>query len=78
MNLGKIYMKLGDAIRNIRLENQLSQDKFAKLIGTTQQTLSRWENNIHLPTLIDGLKMSRALQISLDELFGDVDLKEYL
>lgn len=32
-------------IRNIRLENNLTQEELAKLIGVSRSTISAWENN---------------------------------
>ena len=34
---------LGARISKLRLDNQLSQEKFGMLIGVTRQTVSRWE-----------------------------------
>jgi putative transcriptional regulator len=36
--------EIGHLIREIRLENMLTQAKFAALLGVTYPTISRWEN----------------------------------
>ena len=36
--------EIGMRVRNVRRENELTQDKFARKFHMTQQTLSRYEN----------------------------------
>lgn len=36
--------RVGDLIRNLRLEIGLTQEKFAALLGVTWLTVNRWEN----------------------------------
>ena len=36
-------MTLGQRIQQIRTEHGLSQEEFAEKLGTTRQTVSRWE-----------------------------------
>ena len=37
------YVSFGDRLRAIRKEKGMSQDEFAKLLGTSKQVLSRYE-----------------------------------
>lgn len=67
-------MRVGDIIKYWRKEYKLSQIKLAKLIGSTQQTISRWESNQNLPSIVDCVKLAKALQLSLDEMFADLML----
>lgn len=67
-------MQVGEIIKYWRLEFKYSQDALAKLIGTTQQTVSRWESNRHTPSIVECVKLSRALHLSLDEMFADLDV----
>ena len=66
-------MKAGDIIKFWRLEFKLTQKQLAEMIGSTQQSISRWENNQNIPSILDCVKLSRALKISLDEMFADLD-----
>ncbi len=67
-------MRVGDIIKYWRKEYKLSQIKLAMLIGSTQQTISRWESNQNLPSIVDCVKLAKALQLSLDEMFADLML----
>ena len=40
--------EIGMRVRNVRRENGLTQDKFARKFHMTQQTLSRYENGKYL------------------------------
>lgn len=65
-------MKVGDIIKYWRKEYKLSQYKLAEMIGSTQQTVSRWENNQNTPSIVDCVKLAKALQLNLDEMFADI------
>ena len=65
-------MDIGGIIKHWRLEFKLSQSAFAKLCGSSQQTISRWENNLHTPSIVDCIKMAKALNLTLDEMFADL------
>ena len=67
-------MKAGDCIKYWRTELKLSQQKLAEMIGSNQQAISRWEANVNVPNINDCFKIARALQLSLDEIFGDLDV----
>lgn len=41
--------KIGDRIKNIRLNLSISQSDMADILGTNQKTLSRYENNLTSP-----------------------------
>lgn len=36
-------MSFPDEIKKIRIDSQLSQDAFAKLLGVSRATINRWE-----------------------------------
>lgn len=67
-----VSMKVGDIIKYWRKEYKLSQNKLAEMIGSTQQTVSRWEANQNIPSIVDCVKLAKALQLSLDEMFADI------
>ncbi len=67
-------MTVGEIIKYWRLEFNMTQVEFSKLAGVTQQTLSRWESDIHIPTIVECVRLARALRLSLDEMFEDLKL----
>lgn len=56
-------MKYNEAIRKLRKKLILSQDEFAKLLGVSIQSINRWENGKHEPTI----KVKRKLAIYFRE-----------
>ena len=65
------YRLLGQRIRAARLAAKLSQERLAEMVGLTSQHISHVEvasTKISLPALI---KVSNALQTSVDKLLAD-------
>ena len=56
-------------IKQIRMEKGMSQVKLAELVGVSQQHVSEWETFKKFPTWQYMLKISKALNASIDELF---------
>lgn len=63
-------INLGEKIKTLREEAQLSQDDLAKLINASQQSVSRWENNVTEPSISFCVALADYFQISLDTLVG--------
>jgi putative transcriptional regulator len=57
-------------IRVNRATNKISQDDLAKLVGVSRQTINAIENNKYYPSLELGLKLSKILKCSVNELFN--------
>jgi putative transcriptional regulator len=57
-------------IRVNRATNKISQDDLAKLVGVSRQTINAIENNKYYPSLELGLKLSKILNCSVNELFS--------
>lgn len=58
-------------------QNNISQQKLADMLGTTQQTVSRWIKEINEPDFDTLLYICYEFGISPDELLGWNDIKEY-
>lgn len=61
-------------IAELRKENGLSQRQLAIKIGTSQANLSRWEQGLNEPSIIECWKIADYFDVSLDVLIGR---KEY-
>ena len=70
-------MALGDKIKRLREERHLTQQQLADKLNVSRQTVCRWENGSRCPDLIMAKKLAVELDISLDELISDEDLKEF-
>lgn len=56
--------------REIRKENNLSQQEIAKILEIDQKTYSNYENNKTEPTISSIIKMADYFDVSLDYLVG--------
>lgn len=65
------YTKFGRRLREIRKDMGLTQDEFAKILGTSKQILSRYEREDRSPRIEVVRKYAEALKVSADYLLGD-------
>ena len=64
-------MTLGQRIQQIRGEHGLSQEAFAERLGTTRQTVSRWELDQTYPEIGKIVLISRIFSVTTDSLLKD-------
>ena len=64
-------MTLGQRIQQIRIEHGLSQEEFAEKLGTTRQTVSRWELDQTFPEIAKIVLISRIFSVSTDSILKD-------
>lgn len=57
-----------EALKNARKTKGLKQEELAKMIFTTRQSISNWENGKKIPTLENVNRLSEILDISMDDL----------
>lgn len=57
-------------IRELRLEKRITQLQLSIELGVTQETISAYEHNKHLPSLTSLLKMSEIFDASIDYIVG--------
>ena len=70
-------MALCENIKRLREEHSLTQQQLADKLYVSRQTVCRWENGSRCPDLIMAKRLAVELDISLDELISDEDLKEF-
>ena len=63
-------MDLGTKIKNIRYNNNISQEEMAKILKINRNYLSRIETNTSLPTTEVLARLSECFNISIDSLLG--------
>lgn len=69
---GLDLIKLGENIKKIRLQNELSQENIASMIGVTQGCITRYEKGLICISPSNLYKLSKEFKISLSELCGKV------
>jgi len=68
------YNFTNNKIAELRKEKKLSQRQLAKEINTSQANLSRWEQGLNEPSIIECWKIADYFGVSIDLLCGR---KEY-
>lgn len=61
---------LGDKLRDLRNERNLSQAQLAKRIGVNSSTVALYETGDRLPSLLRLIALSRSLGVTTDYLLG--------
>ena len=64
-----ITQKFGERVRNLRTQNNMSQEKFALHIGMDRTYLASVENGKRNISIENINKIANGLQITLEELF---------
>lgn len=64
-------MEIGSRLKEARIENGLTQEQTADVLGVSRQTISNWENDKSYPDIISVVKMSEIYSISLDHLLKE-------
>lgn len=54
---------IGDVIRELRMDSQMSQAELAKSAGVTQTTISWYESGLQSPNLEKLIKIFRVLRV---------------
>lgn len=62
---------IGARIRAIRMQRELTQERLAKMLGVHQTNVSEMERGLRSFTVRQLIKLSRALQVSPDEILGE-------
>ena len=63
-------MDIGEALKQQRKQWGMTQSQLAKATGIKQQNISRWENNTHIPDVLECAILAKFYGITIDELIG--------
>ena len=61
---------LGEKIKSLRLEKELTQVELAQELGVSKGIISIWENNINEPKASYVKALASVLEVSADYLLG--------
>ena len=61
---------MGQIIRRLRKERNLTQEELAEQLNVTPQAVSRWENETGMPDISQVIPLANVFGISTDILFG--------
>ena len=60
--------EIGNVIKNIRKENNLTQSEFASILWVSSQAVSKWENGVSIPDISTLKEISNKFNVDLDYL----------
>lgn len=63
-------MEIGKIIKELRKERNINQSELAKMLCTTQDTISLWELGKSYPDIINLVRLSEIFNVSTDYLLG--------
>lgn len=70
-------MTIGERIRQLRIEKDLTQTELCNIFHIAKSTLSQYENNIRTPNDEIKIKLAEFFNVSLDYLLGKTDIRNY-
>ncbi len=57
-------------LKELRLENELSQNQLSKQLGISQAAINKWEKGIIVPTIDSAAIVAKFFGVSIDYLAG--------
>lgn len=63
-------MTIGETIKSLRLENEMTQTKLASLLFMSQDTISLWERGKSLPDVKSVIEMAKIFNVTTDYILG--------
>ena len=69
-------LNIGETIKKLRRERDITQEEFAEMLGVSCQSVSRWENNSCYPDIELIPTIAAFFDISTDKLMGVDDIAE--
>jgi putative transcriptional regulator len=61
--------KLSNTLKVQRSIKNLTQEQLAELVGVTRKTINTVENGVYIPSTYLALKLSKVLEVPVEELF---------
>lgn len=61
--------KIRNTLKVQRARRDLTQEQLAELVGVTRKTINTVENGVYVPSTHLALKLSKALDVPVEELF---------
>jgi putative transcriptional regulator len=60
---------LGNRLRDLRAERDLTQATLAEMVGVSRKTVNTIENGVFVPSTLLALRLARALGRPVEEIF---------
>ena len=68
-------MHISKRLKELRIENNFSQEKLAEILNVSRQTISNWENERSYPDVHNLIMLCDIYSVSLNTLMkGDIEI----
>ena len=71
-------MKLSEKIKKLRIKNKLTQEELASKLHVSRQTISKWEQEVTVPSLDTLKELASIFNVELIELIDDKSTTTYV
>lgn len=71
-----MHRPIGEIIRSLRKEREMTQEELAELLSVTAQSVSKWERGESLPDIAQIVPLASIFDVSTDVLFALDDKRE--
>ena len=68
---------LQNNLRSLRKKSGLSQEELGIRLNIARQTISKWENGVSVPDAETLVKLAEILDVSVNELFFNLEISWY-
>lgn len=69
-------MDLGDKIKLLRTNKNLTQEELSSKLHITRQTISKWESNKSIPDIIKVKELCQVFEISIDDFLSNTSYQK--
>ena len=69
LNMGKNHKELNNQLEELRKASHLTQLELAEKVEVSRKSINSIENGIYIPTTVLALKIAKALNCTVDDLF---------
>jgi len=66
-------MRFGTSLRNLRLQRKMTQTEFAEALGTSQSSITAWENETRQPDFATVSKICKFFNVPMSSLIETAD-----
>ena len=67
--MGKNHKELNNQLEELRKASGLTQSELAEKVEVSRKSINSIENGIYIPTTVLALKITKALNCTVDDLF---------
>ncbi|MBQ7912393.1 MAG: helix-turn-helix transcriptional regulator [Clostridia bacterium] len=69
-------MTIGEKIKELRIEKELSQTALSKSIGVSQKAIDYWERGVNEPKASYIMALVQFFELSYNEFFEDIQISD--